>query len=336
MAHILNDAGFTQIGNSIIAALAEAPLNGLENRILHVVVRQTSGYHRASASLPLSFICDAVKAKKQNVSFALKELIRKKVLIETACATNRKARELAINGNTSEWDFSRLRKDNNAAESSTALPKETAPESSVSLPKTEVREPQGSSGTLLQSHEDHAPLNINKYKNKKEAAVAVVNNSPDGSRMLRQNTATATGGSDPEKGVTKQESILPLFLLVFGRNPNPIEKEEIEKLLTESPGFNYSEAFSIYTESIRKIGLCSAEKKNVLYLIGIMHSKMKQALAQREKAAAERAKQEAAIQRAKTANSKTTAWVPGAFLKMCEEEMGQKFYPERKRILGEQ
>lgn len=103
MADVQLENGYTRIANEILEALAKAPLNGTQFRIVMLVVRETYGFQRKSCSLSETYIASRLKIQRQNIHREMKELFTSKVLSTIQEATFVSPRIIALNKNYSEW-----------------------------------------------------------------------------------------------------------------------------------------------------------------------------------------------------------------------------------------
>lgn len=103
MAGVQLENGFTRIANDILEALARAPLNGTQFRILLVVLRYTYGFNRKEAELSESYLSKATGIHKQQIKRELKALINSHVVNVVFEATFNSSRVIAFNKDVDQW-----------------------------------------------------------------------------------------------------------------------------------------------------------------------------------------------------------------------------------------
>ena len=92
---------FTKIDNRYLESLFRAQLTNYESRILLAVVRYTVGFHRKSAFLALSYLEQATGIERRNLSRAIKDLVRRNMLIRNVRLG--KTSEYQLQMDVSQW-----------------------------------------------------------------------------------------------------------------------------------------------------------------------------------------------------------------------------------------
>lgn len=103
MASPQKENGYTAIANELLEAMAKAPLNGTQFRVLTIIIRQTYGYKRKEHSISESFLAKATGIHDKQISREIKKLIELNVLTVIQKATYTAPRILALNKNWEEW-----------------------------------------------------------------------------------------------------------------------------------------------------------------------------------------------------------------------------------------
>ncbi len=78
-----NTGGFTRMDNDLYEALIGADLSGRELRVALAIHRQTAGYNLEAARIAASFIAEMSGIHREDVSRAICELIRQRVIYRT-------------------------------------------------------------------------------------------------------------------------------------------------------------------------------------------------------------------------------------------------------------
>ena len=97
------DDGYTKIANELLEQFVKLNLSSTQWKILMLIVRETYGYHRTAKALAISYIAKAIGASEFRTGKAVKDLIRKKILIEYSAPTPRASRELGLNKYYLDW-----------------------------------------------------------------------------------------------------------------------------------------------------------------------------------------------------------------------------------------
>jgi len=104
---INSNSNYTYVSNDVIDSLLRADLNGIQYRIIYIVLRFADGIQRKDHPMSLKFISDNTGINKSNVSSELKKLIDRKFIIVTKEPSYNSPRRLSFNVNTSQWINSR-------------------------------------------------------------------------------------------------------------------------------------------------------------------------------------------------------------------------------------
>lgn len=101
--------GFTKIANEILDAMAKAPLNGSQRRIIDVLWRSTYGYGRKAHELSETFISEATGITKRQIQRELKALIDSNIILVKKQATFSASRVLEFNKYYETWKIQKSR-----------------------------------------------------------------------------------------------------------------------------------------------------------------------------------------------------------------------------------
>lgn len=83
ITQLRNTGGFTRMDNELYEALIGADLSGRELRVALAIHRQTAGYNLAEARIAASYIAEMSGIHREDVSRAICELIRQRVVYRT-------------------------------------------------------------------------------------------------------------------------------------------------------------------------------------------------------------------------------------------------------------
>ena len=125
------DDGYTKIANELLEQFVKLNLSSTQWKILMLIVRETYGYHRTAKALAISYIAKAIGASEFRTGKAVKDLIRKKILIEYSAPTPRASRELGLNKYYLDWVRPHA--------SVTSGPTQTRPHATVTSDPTQTR-----------------------------------------------------------------------------------------------------------------------------------------------------------------------------------------------------
>lgn len=95
--------GYTRIANELIEAIIRSKFNGTQYAIILATIRKTYGYHVQSHTLGVAFFTTVTGRNRRYVAEALRELIRRNILIVKSGYTFGKSRELQLNKDYETW-----------------------------------------------------------------------------------------------------------------------------------------------------------------------------------------------------------------------------------------
>ncbi|WP_372997416.1 replication protein [Lutispora sp.] len=95
--------GYVRIANDLIEALARAKLNGTQRRILDVIIRNTYGYNKKTASLSDSFISKATGIHQKQVNREVNNLIDIFIVHLEYKGDYNNPRKIGLNKNFEKW-----------------------------------------------------------------------------------------------------------------------------------------------------------------------------------------------------------------------------------------
>jgi len=95
---------FTRLSNEIMDAIAKAPLNGTQFRILMVVWRYTYGFNRKEAELSLSFLVQTIGVSMRNIRRELQALFDSNILVIVKEAGFNNPRQITFNKDYDTWN----------------------------------------------------------------------------------------------------------------------------------------------------------------------------------------------------------------------------------------
>ncbi|MCI1966323.1 MAG: replication protein [Oscillospiraceae bacterium] len=103
MADVQLEKGYTRIANDLLEALARAPLNGTQFRIVMLILRETYGFQRKECSCSETYAASRLGLRRQNVHRELKFLLNHNILSVVQAATFTRPRIISINKHYDTW-----------------------------------------------------------------------------------------------------------------------------------------------------------------------------------------------------------------------------------------
>lgn len=94
---------FTKISNELLEEIPKYKFNGIQLRILLIVIRYTYGFNRKDADLSLTYLSNAIQTSKDCVKREVTLLISNKVLKVIKEANFNSSRTISLNKNYDEW-----------------------------------------------------------------------------------------------------------------------------------------------------------------------------------------------------------------------------------------
>lgn len=95
--------GYTRIANELLEALAKVKLNGSQHRIIDVILRNTYGYSKKTASLSDGYLSKATGLHPKLINREINTLIKSNLLYVESKGNFTNARVLGINKNYNSW-----------------------------------------------------------------------------------------------------------------------------------------------------------------------------------------------------------------------------------------
>jgi phage replication O-like protein O len=95
--------GYTRIANKILDALAQTKLNGTQLRILNVIIRNTYGYNKKTASLSDTFISKATGIHQKQVNREVNNLVEMAIVIVEYKGDYTNPRKIGLNKDFDTW-----------------------------------------------------------------------------------------------------------------------------------------------------------------------------------------------------------------------------------------
>jgi len=99
----MTEESYTKFNNIILKAMAVTRFNATQFRLMHLIIRQTAGFHRPDHEFSLTYLQSNTGLSESSVRREINALLKNKVVIETKPPTKITSRKLAINHNVKDW-----------------------------------------------------------------------------------------------------------------------------------------------------------------------------------------------------------------------------------------
>jgi len=103
MANPQIENGKTEIANELMDAFCRFRIPGEERQIVDSIIRKTYGWHKTEDAISLSQFVEMTGLNKPHIIKAIKNLVKKRVIIVIAQKGNAPAKVYGINKNYDEW-----------------------------------------------------------------------------------------------------------------------------------------------------------------------------------------------------------------------------------------
>lgn len=95
--------GYTPISNALLEAVYRLKLNGTQLKIILFIWRYTYGFHRFEHEMSIQFIASGIGVSFRTTAQEIRNLVKNRVILETARPKGNHSRVLKFNQNCQEW-----------------------------------------------------------------------------------------------------------------------------------------------------------------------------------------------------------------------------------------